>query len=262
MEWVRAAQLFVAVVQLGSLSAAARQFDLSPASVSRLINTLEQSVDARLLNRTSRSLTPTEAGEVYYKRVEQILHQIAEANQLVAGMQSVARGTLRIHSRVLVGHKFIVPALTDFTRQYPEIKVDLLLSNFVVDLVEKNIDVDIRIGSLADSSLFARKLATSERLVCAAPAYLERMGTPAEPAELERHDCLTYRINIGRTVWRFIDENEAMTEVPVSGSIQANNGPALLAAAINGVGIAIMPDWAIRRELGTGTSCASSPTTR
>lgn len=252
MEWVRAAQLFVSVVQLGSLSAAARQFDLSPASVSRLINTLEQSVDARLLNRTSRSLTTTEAGQLYYKRVEQILQQIAEANQAVAGLQSVARGTLRVHSRVLVGHKFIVPGLTGFTRRYPEIKVDLLLSNFAVDLVEQNIDVDIRIGMLADSALFAKKLASAERYVCAAPSYLRRMPEIRVPTDLEAHNCLTYRVNIGRTVWRFIDAEEAMTEVPVGGSIQSNNGPALLAAALDGVGLAMMPDWAIRRELASG----------
>jgi DNA-binding transcriptional LysR family regulator len=252
MEWVRAAQLFVSVVQLGSLSAAARQYDLSPASVSRMINRLEETVDARLLNRTSRSLTTTEAGALYYKKVEQILQQIAEAHNAVGGLQSVARGTLRVHSRVLVGHKFIVPALTGFTRHYPDIKVDLLLSNFAVDLVEQNIDVDIRIGTLADSALIARKLASAERYVVAAPAYLEGMPVIRMPADLEAHNCLTYRVNIGRTVWRFIDAAGTMTEVPVTGSIQSNNGPALLTATVQGVGIAMMPDWAIRPELASG----------
>ena len=159
MEWLRSMRLFVGVVQNGSLSAAGRQHGLSPASVSRHISALEESVGGRLLNRTSRKLTLTEAGEIYFHKVEHILQQILEANESVAQLQSVPRGTLRVHSRMLVGHQYIVPALPEFMKQYPDITVDLLLSNHAVDLVEQNIDVDIRIGKLVDSSLIARKLA-------------------------------------------------------------------------------------------------------
>jgi DNA-binding transcriptional LysR family regulator len=154
-------RIFVSVVQNGSLSSAARQLGLSPASVSRHISALEEGLGCRLVNRTSRKLTLTEAGELYFAKVEQILHQIAEANDSVGELQSLPRGTLRVHSRMLVGHLFLVPALPRFLAQNPDVKLDLLLSNRVVDLVEQNIDVDVRIGKLVDSSLVAKRLAVS-----------------------------------------------------------------------------------------------------
>ena len=252
MEPLRALRLFVNVVQSGSLSSAGRQLGLSPASVSRDMSALEESLGVRLLNRTSRKLTLTEAGEIYYRQAEQILHQITEANESVAQLQTTPRGTLRVHSRMLVGHQYIVPALPNFLAQYPEINIDLMMSNFPVDLVERNIDVDIRIGKLVDSSLVARKLAASERVVCAAPRYLD--GKPAidAPSDLAAHDCLTYRINVGRTVWRFLDAAGVLQEIPVAGSLTTDNGYALLGATLAGVGIALMPDWSVRDHLEAG----------
>jgi DNA-binding transcriptional LysR family regulator len=252
VEWLRTMRLFVGVVQHGNLSAAGRQFGLSPASVSRHMSALEESLGVRLLNRTSRKLTMTEAGEIYFRKVEQILLQVADANESVAQLQSIARGTLRIHSRMLVGHQFLVPALPDFLAQYPELKVDLLLSNHVVDLVEQNIDVDIRIGKLLDSALVARKLADSERIVCAAPAYLDKRPAIRTPADLASHNCLTYRLNPGRTIWRFKEPSGSITELPVAGTFQTDNGQALLSAALAGVGVALMPDWSIRDDLKAG----------
>jgi DNA-binding transcriptional LysR family regulator len=252
LEWLRTMRLFVGVVQNGSLSAAGRQLGLSPASVSRHISALEESLGGRLLNRTSRKLTLTEAGEIYFRKVESILHQIGEANDSVAQLQSVPRGTLRVHSRMLVGHQYIVPALPAFQAQYPEIKLDLLLSNHAIDLVQQNIDIDIRIGKLNDSSLIARKLASSERIVCAAPAYLDRHPPISEPAELSKHNCLTYRLNLGRTVWHFKEPDGSVSDVPVDGSFQTDNGQALHSAALAGVGIVLMPDWSVREELADG----------
>lgn len=252
MEWLRAAELFVNVVQLGSLSAAARRSGVSPATVSRIIRSLEEDVGGRLLNRTSRKLNLTEAGEVYFAKVEQILHQIQEANDSVARLQATPRGTLRIHSRMLVGNQYIVPALPGFMERFPEISIDLMLSNYVVDLVAQNIDVDIRIGKLEDSSLIARKLAHAERVVCTTRGYLERNPPIAIPSDLSRHNCLNYRLHLGRIVWRFVDEAGVLTEVPVSGSLQSDNGQALLMAARAGQGIAMMPDWAVRDELASG----------
>jgi DNA-binding transcriptional LysR family regulator len=153
MDSLQPMRIFVSVVQNGSLSSAGRQLGLSPASVSRHISALEEGLGCRLINRTSRKLTLTEAGELYFKKVEQVLLQIAEANDSVAELQATPRGTLRVHSRMLVGHLLIVPALPTFLVQNPEVKVDLLLSNRVVDLVEQNVDIDIRIGKLVDSSL-------------------------------------------------------------------------------------------------------------
>jgi DNA-binding transcriptional LysR family regulator len=245
-------RLFVSVVQSGSLSSAGRQLGLSPASVSRHINSLEESLGVRLLNRTSRKLTLTEAGEIYYRQAEQILHQITAANESVAQLQTAPRGTLRVHSRMLVGHQYIVPALPDFLAQYPEIKIDLLMSNFPVDLVERNIDIDVRIGKMLDSSLVARKLVSSERLICAAPVYLKGRPAIESPADLAGHNCLTYRLNMGRNVWRFVGADNTLTEVPVAGSFQSDNGQALRLAARAGVGVALMPDWSIRDDLASG----------
>ena len=252
MDWMQPMRIFVAVVQNGSLSSAGRQLGLSPASVSRHIGALEESLGCRLVNRTSRKLTLTEPGELYYAKVGEILQQIAEANNIVAELQAHPRGTLRVHSRVLVGHLHIVPLLPEFLARYPEVTVDLLMSNRVIDVVEQNIDVDIRIGKLVDSSLVARKLAASERIVCASPAYLQGRARLAEPSELAGHNCLTYRINVGRTVWRFLDGAGVLQEIPVQGNLTTDNGYALLTATLAGVGIALMPDWSVRDHLASG----------
>jgi DNA-binding transcriptional LysR family regulator len=252
MDALRAMRVVQAVVQTGSLSSAARQLGLSAPSVTRQIQALEEELGARLFHRTSRHLTLTEAGELYHRHTEQILAQIEDARAAVANLQAVPRGMLRVHARVLVGLLHIAPALPRFLAANPEVQVDLLLSNAVVDPVERQVDVDIRIGALADSSLIARRLATSERVVCAAPAYLARHPAPERPADLARHDCLTYRLNMGRPVWRFLDAAGALTEIPVAGSLQTDSGPALLEAARGGLGIALMPDWSVLEEVRGG----------
>jgi DNA-binding transcriptional LysR family regulator len=252
MDWMQPMRIFVAVVQNGSLSSAGRQLGLSPASVSRHIGALEESLGCRLVNRTSRKLTLTEAGELYYAKVAEILQHIAEANDSVAELQTQPRGTLRVHSRVLVGHLHLVPVLPDFLARYPEVDVDLLMSNRVIDVVEQNIDVDVRIGKLADSSLVARKLAASERVICASPRYLKGRPPIVDPSDLGEHNCLTYRLNVGRTVWRFLDAGGVLQEIPVEGNLTTDNGYALLTATLAGVGVALMPDWSVRNELAAG----------
>ncbi|SEQ23944.1 transcriptional regulator, LysR family [Faunimonas pinastri] len=253
MDNLRAIRVFVMVVQSGSLSAAGRQIGMSPASVSRYINALEDGIGSRLLNRSSRKLTLTEAGHVYFQHAEQILNQLDEAESSISQLQRSPRGTLRVHSRLLFGTRELVPALPAFLEQYPDIKVDLMLSNQVIDLVEQNIDVDIRIGALEDSSLIARKLTGSERVLCASPAYLARSAPIHVPADLAQHNCLTYRLNMGRTVWRFADANDMISEVPVDGGLQTDNGPSLREFALAGVGIVLMPDWSIREDLARGS---------
>lgn len=252
MDWLQPMRIFVAVVQNGSLSSAGRALGLSPASVSRHVSALERSLGCRLVNRSSRRLTLTEAGELYYGKVEQILHQVADANASVAELQKVPRGTLRVHSRMLVGHLIVVPALPRFLASHPELRVDLLLSNSTADLVERNIDVDIRIGKLVDSSLVARRLASAERVLCATPGYLAGHPPITAPHDLGAHNCLTYRINVGQTVWRFIAADDTMQEVQVVGSLQSDNGLALLNATLAGVGVALMPDWAVGEAIAEG----------
>lgn len=252
MEWVRTLKLFVNVVQSGSLSAAGRNLGYSPASVSRHMTALEAQLGARLLNRSSRNLALTESGETYFRHVEQILHQLAEANDSVSRMQAAPRGILRVHARMLVGQHYVVPALPEFLSKYPDIKIDLSMSNNVVELIGQNFDVDIRIGKLVDSSLVARRLTASERIVCASPDYLARHPPIEAPADLAPHNCLTYRITMGTTVWKFRGAGGEVAEVPVNGNFRTDNGQSILQLLRAGIGIGLMPDWSVREELASG----------
>lgn len=259
MDILRSLRVFVMSVQNGSLSSAGRQLGMSPASVSRCISVMEDKLGARLLNRSSRNLTLTEAGQIYYRYAEQILAQVEEADASVSQLQHAPRGLLRVHSRTLIGTQKIGPALPEFLRRYPEIKIDLMFSNRVIDLIEQNIDVDIRIGALEDSTLIAKKLIGSERVLCASPAYLASAPPILQPADVARHNCLTYSLNQGATVWRFADSAGAVTEVSVNGNFQTDHGPTLRTMALADVGLILMPDWSIRRDLEAGTLVAVLP---
>ncbi len=252
MDTFRAMRMFVMTVQCGSLSSAGRQVGMSPASISRYINALEDVTGSRLLNRSSRKLTLTEAGAIYFRHAEQIINQMDEANSAVSQLQRAPKGTLRVHSRILIANQLIVPAMPRFLAQYPEVKVDLMMSNHVIDLVEQNVDIDIRIGQLQDSALIAKKLISSERVLCAAPAYLAASPPIHEPQDLARHNCLTYRLHMGRTIWRFAAGDASIVEVPIDGSFQTDNGPALRTLALSGTGIVLMPDWSVREDIAGG----------
>ncbi len=249
---LRDMELFVTVVQGGSFSAAGRMIGLSPASVSRYINALEDKLGARLLNRTSRKLSLSDVGMLFHQRAEAILSDVRDMSEEVSGEHLSPRGTLRVHSRILVGEQHIAPALPGFIERYPEINVDLTLSNEVVDLIEQNIDVDIRIGQLADSSLIARRLVTSERILCAAPSYLENRAAIEKPSDLLNHNCLAYRINLGDVSWRFLNASGELEEVAVSGNMLTNSGPALKIATMAGLGVSLMPDWSVMNEIRSG----------
>jgi DNA-binding transcriptional LysR family regulator len=252
LEWVQTLRSFVNAVQLGSLSGAGRMLGCSPASVSRHITSLEDQLGTQLLKRSSRNLALTEAGELYYAQVEQILQQLAEANESISRLHTKPQGVLKVHARMLVGQLFIVPHLPEFLAQYPEISVDLVLSNNIAPVMEQGTDVDIRIGRLEDSSLIARKLLSSERAACATPAYLASHEPIERPQDLKKHNCLTYRINLGTPVWRFLDTHQRIEEVPIKGSFQTDFGFALVEMARAGLGIALLPDWSVHDDLKSG----------
>ncbi|MEC9344002.1 MAG: LysR family transcriptional regulator [Pseudomonadota bacterium] len=252
MEWVQTLKSFTSAVQQGSLSGAGRLLGRSPASISRHISSLEDSLGTQLLKRSSRNLALTEAGEIYYAQVEQILQQLTEANRSVTELQSRPQGSLRVHSRMLVGQVMILPHLQEFLLEFPDISVDLMMSNNLAPVMDQGIDVDIRIGSLEDSSLIARKLTSSERIVCATRDYLDRSPPLAVPDDLRHHNCLTYRINLGKPVWRFRDRNERVQEVAVTGALQTDFGFALVEMVKAGSGIALLPDWSIQKALKSG----------
>jgi len=250
---LRTLQLFVRSVRDGSFSAAGRHEGLSAASVSRHMKALEDDLGVRLLFRSSRKLSLTEAGELFYQRLEQILGDLQEASDAAANLYAGARGTLRVHSRISVGELCIAPALPAFLAAHPELRVELSLTNETsIDMVAGKVDIDVRIGKLEESSLIARRLTKSERLICASPAYLARHTHPVVPADVAAHNCITYQVHQGQAVWRFLDAGGALSEVPVRGTLRSDNTTVIRSALLGGVGLALMPDWTVAQDLQAG----------
>lgn len=252
MDKFRSMQAFVAAVQAGSLSGAGRHLGLSTASISRLINALEDDLGTRLLNRTSRALTLTEAGQSYFLQVESILQQVNEAADGARDFGQRPKGTLRVHSRIFVGTQFLVPLVPRFLAENPEISVELMLSNHDCDLVNENVDIDIRVGRLRDSTYMVKKLSESERIVVASPDYLEGRPLPQKPQDLAGHNCLAYCLNMGRAVWSFLDAAGHRTDIGIQGNFRSDFGPALRECALGGAGICLMYEWAVREDIAQG----------
>lgn len=253
MDWLKAARVFERIVESRNLSLAGRRLGMSSASVSRHLSSLEDELGARLVNRTSRNLSLTEAGEVYYAQVSAILKQIDLANETIGELNAEPKGTLRIHSRIVVGQLLICPVLPRFGKAYPGLKVDLSLSNFASDIIDSGVDIDIRVGKLLDSSLTCRKLLSSQRMVCATAEYLETHPVPRHPSDLADHNCLTHRLDQANTIWKFRPKAGGDDlEVPVSGSLQTDFGMATIALLYSGVGIGLVPDWLAARDVASG----------
>jgi DNA-binding transcriptional LysR family regulator len=252
MDRLGSMEMFVVAVESGSFSAAGRRLGLAPSSVARAIGALEDCLGVRLLNRTTRSLSLTEAGRLYHERTRRILAEVEEAQLSVAQLEAAPRGTLRISMPVVFGRLHVAPALASFLARYPDLRLDLSMTDAFVDLVEEGIDVAVRIGELQDSSLIARRLAPSRRVICGSPAYFARRGVPAVPAELRHHDCLFYKLPGGRGSWRLRAPDGQVHEIEVSGSLRANNADALHAAALGGLGLAILPTFITGPDIRQG----------
>ncbi|MDX1539833.1 MAG: LysR family transcriptional regulator [Geminicoccaceae bacterium] len=244
-------RMFVEAVDSGSFSAAGRRLGLAPSSIARGIGALEDQLGTRLLNRTTRKLSLTEAGRVYHEHSRRILAEIEEARLSVANLEAAPRGLLRISVPVVFGRLHVAPALPAFLRTYPDVQIDLGMTDSYVDLVEEGIDVAVRIGSLQDSSLVARKLAPTRRVLCASPVYFQRHGRPGTPAELKEHNCLFYKFSGGRAVWRFRDATGDHA-IEIDGSLRTNNADALRTAALAGVGIVVLPLFMIGPDIKRG----------
>ncbi|WP_049764962.1 LysR family transcriptional regulator [Chelativorans multitrophicus] len=252
MDSLKSMELFVLAVQRGSLSAAGRHFGMAPASVSRYVNALEDRLGTRLLNRTSRSLTLTEAGEAYLATAASVIEQLAAAETRVAELGKTPSGTLRVHSRIFVGSQFIVPYVPQFLKRYPDINLVLMLSNEEINLAESNVDLDIRLGKLNDSDLIVSKLAETERCVVASPKYLDAAPTITSPADLSQHSCLVYTKHIGSSVWSFINKDGLRSDVRVSGRYTTDYGPSLKTLAVAGFGLALLPEWSVFEDVAAG----------
>jgi len=255
MDNVKAMRLFLTVVQTGSLSGAGRQSGLSPASVSRQITALEDDLGVRLLNRTSRRLSLTEAGQVYLEHAERLLQDIDELRDAVSQMAVKPRGTLRIQSRISLGTQHVAPLIPTFLALYPDLKIDLWLTDNDLDLTEHGIDLAIRTGNLSDSTLIGRRLASSPRVICASPEYWAEHGKPATPEALMDHNCLTYRFEFGTAaaLWQFRIDTGQSINIQVAGNFQTNNGEALRVATLSGLGVAMLPAWSVKNHLKAGS---------
>jgi DNA-binding transcriptional LysR family regulator len=255
MDNLKTMRLFLTVVHAGSLSGAGRQFGLAPASVSRQITALEDDLGVRLINRTTRRLSLTEAGEAYLERAERLLQDFDELRDAVSQLSVRPRGTLRIQSRISLGTQHVVPLVPTFLAQYPDLKIDLWLTDIDHDLSEHGIDLAIRTGNLADSTLIGRRLASSPRVVCASPQYWEQHGRPTTPEDLKDHNCLTYRFEFGTAaaLWQFRNEEGRTVDIQVTSNFQTNNGQALRVANLSGLGVALLPAWSVKEHLMDGT---------
>lgn len=245
-------EIFVKIAETHSFSAAAQHLRLSRSMVSRQISALENELGVRLFNRTTRSLTLTEAGQGYFEQIGPVLARIEEANLSVSHLQATPRGRLRVNAPVSFGTLHLAPALPDFLDKYPDIEINLTLNDRIIDLADEGADLAIRIGRLIDSSLVARRLCTSRRVVCGSPDYFARYGIPQSPEDLRHHQCLCYS-NISATEeWRFATPDRRPWPVEVKGRLHANNGDVLRAAALRGQGLANLPSMFIGRDLQEG----------
>jgi DNA-binding transcriptional LysR family regulator len=253
MDQLAAMRSFVKVVEAGGFSEAARQLDLAVSSVTRQLNALEAMLNTQLLNRSTRSITLTSQGHKYYDKAVQILQAVEAANLSVIEQGDVPRGILRASLPVAFGRIHIAPLLSKFLAQYPQVKLDLRLSDGLANLVEEDLDLVIRIGNLDRSSdrLILRKLASHTRLVCGSPAYFERYGIPTHPDDLSHHNCLCFTYATGDEIWRF-KRSEEVCEIKVNGSLNVNNSEVLRQACLDGVGLILMPTWLIGEDIQAG----------
>ncbi|MCW8881623.1 MAG: LysR family transcriptional regulator [Sedimenticola sp.] len=244
--------VFVQVVESGSFTAAAERLSLSKSVISKYVTRLEDRLGARLLNRTTRRLSLTEAGRAFYERSERGLQELAEAELEVSHLLGEPRGTLRINAPMSFGVLHIAPAMPSFLQRYQELSVDINFDDRKVDVIEAGFDVSIRISELGDSSLVARRLGPCRHAVVASPAYLEQQGVPRTPEDLERHNVISYRYQESAREWEFGLPGEKPVSVSIQGSIQMNNSLALREAVLNGAGIMRAPTFVVGEDIRLG----------
>ncbi|HRO59045.1 MAG TPA: LysR substrate-binding domain-containing protein [Burkholderiaceae bacterium] len=245
-------RVFMRAASAGSLSAAGRHLGMSAAMATKHVNALEARLGVKLFRRSTRRLSLTEAGSTYLEACQRILPDIDEAEAAVSSQRVKATGLLRMNVPLSFGSRFVAPLIPEFARRHPEVKVELGLSDAQLDLIAGSWDLAIRVGRLTDSPLQARRLGDSAMMVCAAPAYLDRRGIPRRVADLAQHNCLSYTLSAMQDgkYWAFGANGEV--RVPVNGDLIANNGDALLAAAVGGQGIVYQPHFIVGEALDRG----------
>jgi DNA-binding transcriptional LysR family regulator len=246
-------QMFVRVVETGSFSKAAHEFATTQPTVTKQIAAVEAHLKVRLLNRNTRGVSLTESGALYYEKCKIIVREVEEADSIARMRQSQAEGMLRIGTSVAFGRRVIVPLALEFMAKHPHVQLDLSFEDRYVDLVAQGVDVAIRMGKLADSSLGARFLGMNPWVIVASPKYLKRHGTPKRPQDLSAHNALVYSSVQGDDVWRLVGPKGDAVTVPVTGRVRSNNLSAVLAAARADLGIAALPCYVAADSLAGGS---------
>jgi DNA-binding transcriptional LysR family regulator len=243
--------VFARVVERGSLSAAARSLGMTTSAVSKRVAALESKLRTRLLHRTTRKLATTDAGDALYARVRRVLADLDEAEAEVSELGGGLRGVVRVSASLTFGQLHLAPLIADFLLDHPDLRVELRLSDRYVDVVGEDFDLAIRAGPQLDSSLIARRLAPDPRVVCGAPAYLERHGTPRAPEDLSRHNCMHHVYRGSGTTWSF-EGPSGPVDVKVQGTLCINHSGAIREAAVRGLGLALLPRFAVIDQLRSG----------
>lgn len=243
---------FLAVAAAGNFSLVARNQNVSVSSITRKMDALESQMGVKLLRRSSRSVSLTDAGEQFAPSARRIVDELDDAKNSLSDMQSDPRGVLSVTAPAAFGRRHVVPAAARFVRQYPQIELDMHFSDQWVDLAAQRVDVAIRIGSLPDSELVAARLAVLRRLVCASPDYLARHGRPATPNDLLAHDCLTVATGPVPGGWWCFPGVQHGAALPVRGSLRTNDTEALMQAAVDGMGIVHLASWLVWEMLASG----------
>ncbi len=245
-------QTFIRVAEAGSFTAVASERNTSQPTISRQIAALEEHLGCLLFQRTTRSLTLTDDGRIFYEHAQRTLEAAAEAESVVGRRKGKPSGRLCIASAVVFGRLHMIPRLPRFMARYPDIEIDLRMNDGFSDLVEEGIDLSIRVGPITDSSLIARRIGTTRRVLVATPEYLARRGTPREPADLQQHDCVVYsRLATGEN-WEFAGPDGPVT-VPITGRFHVNNTEGVREAVLQGLGVGYVPVWHfVAQEIETG----------
>lgn len=243
---------FAAVVDSGGFSAAADRQGVSKSAISKQVARLEERLGARLLNRTTRRLSLTEAGQAFHTHALRILAEAEEAELAVSQLHASPRGLLRVSAPMSFGLRHLAPALCPFLDRYPDLTLEVVYDDRLVDLLAEGLDVAVRIARLADSSMIARRVAPCRRLAVASPDYVARRGLPLHPADLGRHDCLLYTLGNSTSEWQFSHADGSHAAVAVTGRLRANNGDALREAALAGLGIVMTPTFIVGDDLAAG----------
>ncbi|MBB5607891.1 MULTISPECIES: LysR family transcriptional regulator [unclassified Janthinobacterium] len=253
MDKLRSMEIFVAVVDQGSFTAAADSFRISPVMVGKHVKYLEQRLGTRLLTRTTRRQNLTEIGQQYVEQCRQILLQIAAAETGAEAMRATPRGKLKISAPVSFGSERIAPLMADYLTAYPDVSLELNLNDRMVDLVEEGYDAAIRIGALEDSSMVARPLRPYAMVICASPDYLARHGTPRTPGDLLDHECVDFMQWSRHMRWRLSDKEARHDGAPAESRFRSNNGQALRMAALHGFGIVMQAEILLADDIAAGT---------